>query len=490
MHSHNLPVNIFQREQRSLFGEILDWMLTPLLLLWPISLVLTWLVAQGIAAKPFDRALQYNVMALAQLISTSNQRVSFNLPQPSRELLRADDSDTVYYQVRGPGGEHLSGEKGLPLPPEDEKLAPGEVRIRDDEVRGVDVKIAYTWVKVPLPGVNKPALVQVAETMEKRSVLATEIVKGVMLPQFVILPMAVLLVWLALVQAIKPLNRLEERIRARKPDDLSPIDAQAVPLEVAPLVYSVNDLLMRLQDSIATQKRFLADAAHQLKTPLAGLRMQADLAQREGASAQELKQSLRQIGRASIRATHTVNQLLALARAESSGSAMPRQTCDLAELTMSVVRDCVPRALEKNIDLGYEGAQPGAEGGKLAGNPTLLKELIRNLVDNAINYTPSSPEQPGVITARVLLHSDTQALQVQVEDSGPGVPEAERELIFQPFYRALGNEADGSGLGLPIVLQIAEHHQAKVSLEDAHPGRIPPGARFKVDFVPETNDPS
>ena len=299
----------------------------------------------------------------------------------------------------------------------------------------------------------------------------------------------VLLVWLALVQAIKPLNRLEERIRARKPDDLSPIDAQAVPLEVAPLVYSVNDLLMRLQDSIATQKRFLADAAHQLKTPLAGLRMQADLAQREGASAQELKQSLRQIGRASIRATHTVNQLLALARAESSGSAMPRQTCDLAELTMSVVRDCVPRALEKNIDLGYEGAQPGVPGGQLAGNPTLLKELIRNLVDNAINYTPSSPEQPGVITARVLVHSDTQALQVQVEDSGPGVPEAERELIFQPFYRALGNEADGSGLGLPIVLQIAEHHQAKVSLEDAHPGRIPPGARFKVDFVPETPSP-
>ena len=246
---------------------------------------------------------------------------------------------------------------------------------------------------------------------------------------------------------------------------------------------------MRLQDSIATQKRFLADAAHQLKTPLAGLRMQADLAQREGASAQELKQSLRQIGRASIRATHTVNQLLALARAESSGSAMPRQTCDLAELTMSVVRDCVPRALEKNIDLGYEGAQPGVPGGQLAGNPTLLKELIRNLVDNAINYTPSSPEQPGVITARVLVHSDTQALQVQVEDSGPGVPEAERELIFQPFYRALGNEADGSGLGLPIVLQIAEHHQAKVSLEDAHPGRIPPGARFKVDFVPETPSP-
>ncbi len=479
-------MNIFHREQRSLFGEILDWMLTPLLLLWPVSLVLTWLVAQSIAGKPFDRALEYNVGALAQLITVSNERVQFNLPLPARELLRADDSDTVYYQVLGAKGEFLFGERDIPAPPEDEKILVGEVRIRDAEVRGADVKIAYTWVKLALPG-GKPALVQVAETLEKRSVLATEIVKGVMLPQFVILPMAVLLVWLALVQAIKPLNQLEERIRARKPDDLSPIDAKAVPLEVAPLVYSVNDLLMRLKDSIATQKRFLADAAHQLKTPLAGLRMQADLAQREGANKEELKQSLRQIGRSSIRATHTVNQLLALARAESSGSAMPRSTCDLAELTISVVRDCVPRALDKHIDLGYEGTQPAAYGGQFAGNPTLLKELIRNLVDNAINYTPSSLEKPGVITVRVLNDRFGKTLVLQVEDSGPGVPPAERELIFQPFYRALGTEADGSGLGLPIVMEIAHQHNATVSMEDTRPGHVPPGARFTVRFSVESS---
>ena len=477
-------MSIFDREQRSLFGEILDWMLTPLLLLWPISLVLTWLVAQHIAGKPFDRALEYNVAALAQLVTVSNNRVQFNLPLPARELLRADDSDTVYYQVLGVRGEHLSGERDLPLPPKDEKMTPGEIRIRDAEMDGADVKIAYTWVTLPLAE-SRPVLIQVAETLEKRSVLATEIVKGVMLPQFVILPMAVLLVWLALVQAIKPLNRLEERIRARKPDDLSPIDAKSVPMEVAPLVYSVNDLLLRLKDSIATQKRFLADAAHQLKTPLAGLRMQADLAQRADADADALKESLRHIGRASIRATHTVNQLLALARAESSGSAMARTSCDLAELTMSVVRDCVPHALEKRIDLGYEGEQPGAEGGQLQGNATLLKELIRNLVDNAINYTPSSAEKPGVITVRVLLDRFGKTLVLQVEDSGPGVPLAERELIFQPFYRALGTQADGSGLGLPIVMEIAHKHNATVSMEDTRPGHNPPGARFNVLFFAE-----
>jgi two-component system sensor histidine kinase TctE len=443
------------------------------------------LVAQGIAGKPFDRALEYNAGALAQLVSVNSNKVQFSLPLPARELLRADDSDTVYYQVLGANGEYLSGERALPLPPDDEKAVPGEVRLRDDEIRGVAIKVAYTWVKVALPGA-RPALVQVAETLEKRSVLATEIVKGVMLPQFVILPIAVLLVWLALVQAIKPLNMLEERIRARKPDDLSPIDAQAVPLEVAPLVDSVNDLLLRLKDSIATQKRFLADAAHQLKTPLAGLRMQADLAQREGADADELKQSLRQIGRSSVRATHTVNQLLALARAESSGSAMPRQTCDLAELTMSVVRDCVPRAIEKQIDLGYEGTEPGAPGGQIEGNPTLLKELVRNLLDNAINYTPSSARQPAVVTARVLSDPTQGSLVLQVEDSGPGVPLAERELVFQPFYRALGTEADGSGLGLPIVLEIAQQHNATVDLDETRPGQAAPGARFTVRFLSGT----
>lgn len=470
------------REQRSLFGEILDWMLTPLLLLWPMSLVMTWLVAQNIAGKPFDRALEYNVRAMAQLITIQQGRAQFSLPRPARELLRADDSDTVYYQVLGPRSELLSGESELPPPPPLEPVVLDEVRLRDDVVKGFDVKVAYLWVNLPVPG-TRPALIQVAETMEKRSVLATEIVKGVMLPQFVILPLAVLLVWLALVQAIKPLHQLEERIRARKPDDLSPIDAQAVPVEVTPLVDAVNDLLLRLTDSIATQKRFLADAAHQLKTPLAGLRMQAEIAQREGASADDLKHYLRQIGRASIRATHSVNQLLALARAESNGSAMPRMVCDLAELTMSVVRDSVPRALEKHIDLGYEGTQPGNPSCTVLGNPTLLKEMVRNLVDNAINYTPSSLEKPGVITVRVLTDPFGHILVLQVEDSGAGVPEAERELIFQPFYRALGTEADGSGLGLPIVLEIAQQHNASVSLEEAHPGQTPAGARFIVRFT-------
>ena len=485
-----VPVNrqkwslkLFQRDQRSLFGEILDWMLTPLLLLWPISLALTWLVAQGIADKPFDRALVYNVQALSQLLSVSNNRVLFNLPQPASEILRADDSDLVYYQVLGARGELLSGERDLPLPAEEDRPAvPGEVHLRDDELRGLDVRVASIWVKLPVPA-GQPALVQVAETREKRKVLATEIIKGVMLPQFVTLPLAVLLVWMALVRGIKPLSQLEERIRARRPDDLSPLDEKTVPLEVAPLVSSVNDLLTRLKESIGTQKRFLADAAHQLKTPLAGLRMQADLALREGSSEQDLKHSLQQIGRSSVRATHTVNQLLALARAEAGGTALSRLPCDMAMLTMEVVQDSVPRALERHVDLGYEGATPGSGGLMLRGNPTLLKELVRNLVDNAINYAPTVAGRTGIVTVRLLTDPFGQVLVLQVEDNGPGIPEAERELVFQPFYRVLGTNVDGSGLGLPIVLEIAHQHAATVSIEDAHPGQNPPGTCFSVRFV-------
>ena len=471
-----MALRLFQRERRSLFGEILDWMLTPLLLLWPISLALTWLVAQNIAGKPFDRALEYNVQALAKLIVVKNHQVQLNLTGPAREILRADDTDLVYYQVLGTRGEFLSGERDLPLPSNEDMAFEGEVRLREDVMQGQEVRVAYTWIKVDVPGA-RPMLVQVAETLEKRKTLATEIVKGVMVPQFITLPLAVLLVWLALVRGIKPLAQLEKRIRARKPNDISPLDDTDVPEEVAPLVSSVNDLLSRLKVSLTTQRRFLADAAHQLKTPLAGLRMQADLAQRE-TDAEELKKSLKHIGQASIRATHTVNQLLALARAETTGRSLAKQTVDMVLIASEVMADSVPRALEKKIDLGYDGPAVGEQNTTLEGNPTLLKEMVRNLLDNAIAYTPEN----GRVTLRLLTDRFSGVLVLLVEDSGPGIPESERELVLQPFYRALGTNVDGSGLGLAIVLEIANQHDAAISIEDAEAPNSP-GTRITVRFA-------
>ena len=246
----------------------------------------------------------------------------------------------------------------------------------------------------------------------------------------------------------------------------------------------MNDLLSRLKVSLTTQKRFLADAAHQLKTPLAGLRMQADLAQRE-TNADELKKSLKHIGQSSIRATHTVNQLLALARAETAGRSLPKQRIDMVDVVSEVMADSVPRALDRRIDLGYDGPAPGEQATRLVGNATLLKELVRNLLDNAIAYTPEN----GHVTLRLLTDVFSGVLVLLVEDSGPGIPESEREMVFQTFYRALGTNVDGSGLGLAIVQEIATQHDAIISIANAdapvHPMSTGqgPGTRVTVRFA-------
>ena len=472
-----------QHEQRSLFGEILDWMLAPLLLLWPMSVALTWLVAQGIANRPFDRDLAEMARTIARQVvvepgsTQALSRIRLRLPEVATEVLRADDADRVYFQVLGARGEFVAGDRELPVPDEG-PAPPQELRFRDDEVQSDAVRVAYLWLPpTGVPG-ETPPMVQVAETLDKRSLLATEIIKGVIVPQFVVLPLAVLLVWFALARGIKPLSELQQRIRQRESHDLSPLEERDVPEEVAPLVGSINDLLARLDRSMSTQKHFLADAAHQLKTPLAGLRMQAELAQREIDAGEHdpraLKRSLQQIARASQRAAHMVNQLLAMARAEDKESARQALEVNLVRLARETVRDFVPKALDNRIDLGYEGPEDGqALHGRLIGQPLLVRELIRNLVDNALQYTPAG----GSVTVRVIDDPFGQVLLLQVEDTGPGIPEAEREMVFQPFYRALGTNVDGSGLGLAIVQEIVQRHAASISIEDARPrgSLLPPG---------------
>ena len=474
-----LSFGLFQREQRSLFGEILDWMLTPLLLLWPLSLVLTWVVAQNIASKPFDRALEFNLMALTQFVVAKNDRLTFNLTPQARDLLRADDTDLVFYQVIDQNGRLVSGEPEFARPPLATPAYTGKVWLRDDVVKGQTVRVAYTWVS-RAEG-QQVALMQVAETLGKRQQLATEIIKGVMVPQFIILPLAVFLVWLALVRGIRPLNALEQRIRARKPDDLSPIEAKYIPQEVTPLVDAINDLLDRLKSSLTTQKRFLADAAHQLKTPLAGLRLQAEMAQ-EAQRPEEITTSLQQIARSSVRATHTVNQLLSLARTETTGRNLPQQAVDMVDLVMGVMEDSLPRAWEKKIDLGYEGPEAVPPDCLLQANPTMIQEMIRNLVDNAIHYTPEG----GVVTVRVLVDPYSGVQVLQVEDNGPGIPADERNLVLEPFYRMLGTNVDGSGLGLAIVVEVVQQNGATLHFEDTYPNRTQgKGLRVLVKFPPQ-----
>lgn len=453
--------------RRSLFGEILDWMLVPLLLLWPLSIGVTYLAAKSIANEPFDRALEDRVMVLAQQVKEIKGKPLVRLPDAAQQVLRADDIDNVYFRISGPDDEWLAGDPDLPLPPPapDAPVQPWSVQFRYDYMRAAEVRVAWLYLNLRPPGAdngpleNEPrrALVQVSETLDKRAQLSNQIIKGVILPEFVILPIALALVWFALSRGLSPLAELQRRIRARRPDDLSPIESGQVPEEISPLVRSLNEMLERLSQTIQLQKRFIADAAHQMKTPLAGMRMQSELALRQ-TSQEEIHRSLEQLSKSSQSATRLVNQLLALARAENpSPQAQPMVLTELSELSRGVVQEWVQVSLAQGIDLGFE--QPG-HAVIVAANPIMLRELLNNLIDNALRYSAAA----GSVTVRVRSDDEARRAMLEIEDTGVGIPAAERGHVFERFYRILGSNTEGSGLGLAIVREIAQQHQAEVDI--------------------------
>jgi two-component system sensor histidine kinase TctE len=306
--------------QRSLFGEILDWMLAPLLFVWPISIAVTHYFATTVANYPYDQTLREQVAAISRQVKFVDGKPHISLPGSARAFLRSDEIDSVYFHVLGQGGKLIAGDSELPLlrtAEVPEKFDPGEVYYRDDEYKGQDLRIAFMYLGEPDAPRDRWALVEVGETLEKRSQLSNKIIASVILPQFVIIPLAVILVWFGLSQGLRPLTRLRERIETRREADLSPISASRVPEELRPLTEAFNSMLARMQHNMDAQRRFISDAAHQMRTPLAGLKMQAQLATRESDPGQ-LRYALQNISSSVDRASHLVNQLLAMARAEAS----------------------------------------------------------------------------------------------------------------------------------------------------------------------------
>lgn len=459
--------------ERSLFGEILDWMLAPLLFVWPLSIAFTHYFANNVANFPYDQALREHVAAIARQVKLVNGKPLLSLPASARALLRADETDSVYFHVVTVDGKFLAGDKELPVsarPPVGNEVMSGEIYLRDAEYKGQDLRLAYTYLAEPEMPKERWIVIEVGETTEKRSQLANKIVASVILPQFIIIPLAVMLVWFGLSRGLRPLTRLRKTIDARQPDDLSPIATRRVPEELEPLVEAFNEMLERMKRSVEAQQRFVADAAHQMRTPLTGLKTQAQFAIRES-DPETLRHALRQIATGVDRAGRLVNQLLTLARTEGGEVAeRQREPLDLSFLIREVVADMVTVAIEKDIDLGFESEGPAM----INGNAFLLSELAKNLIDNALRYTPEG----GHVTCRIVRNG--ARILFEVEDDGVGISEEQAEMVFERFYRVDDASSEGSGLGLAIVQEIAMQHDSRASLQPNPSGK---GAIARVVFA-------
>ncbi len=457
----------------SLFGEILDWLLAPLLFLWPISIVFTYNIAGNIADRPYDRDLAESLNTLAEMVEPASREVKLNFAAPPRLLFRSDEDDVLYYQIATEDGV-VSGDAEIPWfhPYEEDGGNSGEILFRDDLIKGEEVRIASLFLETED---GAPVLVQLAETRNKRIALTSSMLTGVLVPQLLIIPLSIVLVWIGLSQGLLPLSRLRDHILRRRPSDMSPVPPSSVPDEVQPLVSAYNRMMEKLAANQKAQRRFIADAAHQMRTPMTGLKTQTELA-REETDPVLLVKSLDHIALSVDRANHLINQLLSLARAESSTENLYTiEKLDLNTIAFCAAETFFPGALAKQIDLGAE-VWPAPIW--ITGNEMLLQEMLKNLLSNALKYTP----QKGSITIRTYLLGPQPVCEI--EDSGIGIAESERQRVFERFYRVLGNNEPGSGLGLAIVREIAEWHQAAISLDTARSGH---GTAAKIIFPADTD---
>lgn len=447
-------------EASSLRRKLLTWLLALLIPILIIGAITSYFRAYHFSNLAYDRSLFRTALALADQVVVIRGKVVVDLPQKTLDLLEYDKDDWVYYRVIDPHGVTIAGEIGLPFP----ATMPGS-----GEHVYFDAKLGNKMVRVvafalPLKGTSAQGnvLVQVAETKSKRDQIAEEIVAEMMLPQMLIMLVAGFMVYYGVRWGLKSLDRLQQAIEQRSHRDLSYVSIENSPREVQPLLNSMNDLLHRLRESIAQQRRFTADVSHQLRTPLAGMQTQAELALRE-TDPERIHHALEWIRSGTVRLSHLVNQLLVLARVEpGSAREIHLQELDLVQLARDATAEWVSAALHRQIDLGFEATQQHV---LINGNALMLQELISNLLDNAVRHTPFR----GKITVTVT--ADEAQAKLMVEDSGPGIPLDEREQIFERFHRLSGSAGDGCGLGLAIVREIALLHHADVNIESGTGGK-------------------
>ena len=454
-------------ERATLRHQLLISLLAPIVVVTLISAVVTYYYAFNFATLAYDYSLFDSALDISRQTRLIDGKLRADLPSAALDMLESDTHDRIYYLVVDAQRAFVAGHRGLPAPAE---IAPtGKPVYYDGTFRGSPVRIAALYAQVPGAPAEPPALILVGETLNKRRTLANEVLLGMLLPELLLIALIGALVWYGIDRGLRPLSTLQKEIGSRSHRDLSALPEQNAPGEVRALVRAMNDLLARLASVLSAQQRFIADAAHQLRTPLAGIKTQTELALRQQDPA-EIKHTLLQLNTATEQTTHLVNQLLILARAEPGANrAQALQPLDLAALARDTTTEWVPRALARNIDLGFDGAPPAA----IEADAFLLREMLGNLLDNAIRYTQTG----GRVTVRVAQAEDHVLLEV--EDNGPGIPAAEHEQVFERFHRVLGTGAEGCGLGLAIVREIAQVHNAETRLTA---GPHDAGTRVSVAF--------
>lgn len=476
----------------SLARQLLLWVLLPQLVLWMAGGVATYRFAAGYANQAIDASLLQASRSLARQLKPIGNGLLIDFPKAAQDVLEADPNDRLLYMVSSPPGQFILGNQALPLPPLHSASAPNHP---------LTTPVFYDGT-LPLNSIPKPPLaagqalrvvalylsfgddlnmpqtmlVQVARSSANREELAQRILVDMLLPMFSLVLLMTVIVWLGIRAGLSPLARLRQQVEGRAPTDLAPLQLASAPRELWSLAAAINTLLAAVQNTVATQKRFIGDAAHQLRTPLAGLKSQTEIAL-QSTNDPELRARLQRVHDSATRSAHLVNQLLTLARAEpESVMAHDRQRFDLHRMAQTLTAEWVPRALKAQIDLGMDDHHQPVW---VNANELLMREALTNLIDNALQY--AGPERQVTVRVKLAPHSPQDPSQprawLEVIDNGPGISKRDQASVFERFVRAT-DAGNGCGLGLAIVKEIVERHDGHVTLSDAKPQ----GLRVRVSL--------
>jgi signal transduction histidine kinase len=453
---------------RSLRGQLLRQLLPPIAGLLALATVVAYYPTIEPATAAYDQSLIDVGLALGERIRTYDGQYSLDLPSTAERVLRTDRYDAIFFHVAAPDGSHIAGDVGMPHPPAGE-MSGDQIVAYDSVYLGRDVRV----VAVLAPCNGKRCLVQVAETTYKRQRLLRDIVLSSIMPTVLIALATLVIVWFGVKRGLKPLDQLSEEIKRRSPRDLRPVSASEAPEETKALIGALNALLGEVAEANLNQQRFLANAAHQLRTPLAGLQAHTELALAQPVT-EACRNELEQVHQGTVRAARLANQLLALARAEPGGNLAPSQRqVDLRHMVQGAADEWVHRAMERDRDLGFELGDA-----RVRGDAFLLREALANLIHNSLEYSPAGAH----VTVRTAVRGEDGRPVLEVEEDGPGIAPRERERVLERFYRVPGTSGTGSGLGLAIVREIAGLHGAELEIGEPRGGGH--GCRVGLIFPP------